>query len=147
MSVSTVPTALDALVTGLTAALPDVQVVDGQPVSTEGDVICIGFGGVPGEPAVESTRTREQLAREPDREQYDIACLASSWSGDTDAKTVRDRAYELVDAAADVLAADDTLGGVVMEARITTDSLTQEQTAEGAVATVRFIVHADAFTS
>lgn len=145
MSVSTVPAALDALVTGLTAALPDVQVVDGQPVTTEGDVICIGFGGVDGEPGVESTRTREQLAREPDRERYDITCLASSWSGDTDAKAVRDGAYDLLASVRDYLAVNPTLGGAAMQTRLSTESLTQSQTQEGALADIRFVVHVDAF--
>ncbi|MFD0902335.1 hypothetical protein [Actinomadura sediminis] len=145
MAASTVPAALDALVGGLRTTLPDVQVVDGPPLTTNPDVICVGFSGVPGEPAVESTRTREQLAREPDRESYDIACLASSWSGATDPKPVRDRAYELLDAVAARLGADPTLGGAVMSTRVSAESLIPEQTDQGAVATVTFTVHVDAF--
>lgn len=145
--ISTVPAALDALVARWVAALPDVQVSDGQPVATENDLIAVGFHDVPGEPAVNSTRTREQLAAQPDRESYDISCIASTFDGGTEFKPVRDRVYELVNAVAADLADEDTLGGLVMQARVTADDLIQEQTEAGAVATVRFTVHVDAFTS
>ncbi|MBX6382164.1 MAG: hypothetical protein IRZ07_04190 [Microbispora sp.] len=121
--------------------------VDGQPLDTDPDIVCIGFTGEPGEAAVEATRSRQQGATDPDRESYDITCLASSWQGhQSDPKTVRDRAYELVDRVAGELAADQTLGGVVMTARVSTEAFAQEQTSRGAVATVRFVVHIEAFT-
>lgn len=145
--ISTVPAVLDALAARWAAALPDVQVSDGQPVATENDLIAVGFNEVPGEPAVNSTRTREQLAAEPDRESYDVSCIASTFDGGTEFKPIRDRVYELVNAAATDLAEDDSLGGLVMQARVTADDLIQEQTEAGAVATVRFTVHVDAFTS
>lgn len=145
--ISTVPAVLDALVARWRSALPGVQVSDGQPVTTENDLIAVGFHDVAGEPAVNSTRTREQLAAQPDRESYDVSCLASSFTGATEFKPVRDRVYELVDAAAADLAEDDTLGGLAMQARLTADDLIQEQTEQGAVATVRFTVHVDAYTS
>lgn len=144
--ISTVPAVLDALVARWAAALPDVQVSDGQPVVTQDDLIAVGFHDVPGEPAVNSTRTREQLASMPDRESYDVSCIASTFTGGTEFKPIRDRVYELVDAAATVLVEDRTLGGVVMLAQLTSDDLIQEQTEQGAVATVRFVVHVDAFT-
>ena len=145
--ISTVPAVLDALAARWTAALPDVQVSDGQPVSTDHDLIVVGFHDVPGEPSVTSTRTREQLAAQPDRESYDVSCIASTFTGGTEFKPIRDRVYELVNAAATDLAEDDSLGGLVMQARVTADDLIQEQTEAGAVATVRFTVHVDAFTS
>lgn len=143
---STVPGVLDALVALWGQALPDVQVADGEPVAVADDVIVVAFTGVPDEPAVTSTRTREQLAAQPDRESYDVTCLASSWSGVTEFKPVRDRAYELLGSAAAALAADPTLGGRVMQARLSTEDLIQSQTDKGAVVTVRFNVHVDAFT-
>jgi hypothetical protein len=144
---STIPACLDALVGAVQSALPGVQVIDGQPaIEVEGDVVCIGFTGQPGEAAVTSTLTREVYARSPDREQYDIACLASSWRGDVNPKVVRDRAFELLDAVSGVLAADQTLGGTVLRARLSAEMVGQEQTSEGAVCTVGFTVHCDAFT-
>ncbi|GGV34200.1 hypothetical protein GCM10010182_67600 [Actinomadura cremea] len=144
--ISTVPAVLDALVARWTEALPEVQVADGQPVVTENDLIAVGLHDVPGEPAVNSTRTIEQLAAQPDRESYDVSCIASSFTGAVEFKPIRDRVYELVNAAAGALAADQTLGGLVMVARLTSDDLIQEQTEQGAVATVRFTVHVEAFT-
>ncbi|MEU8279561.1 hypothetical protein ACFYOK_29405 [Microbispora bryophytorum] len=148
MSVSTVPAVLDAVLAAVRRALPDVEVWDGQPVKgTEDDVIMIGFTGDPEEAAVTSTITREQMARDPDREAYNITCLASSWQGQQeDAKAVRDRAYELVDGVAGALATDQTLAELVMRAMLSTAAFAQAQTDRGAVATVQFVIHVDAYS-
>jgi len=146
MNVSTVPQALDRLVALGALALPDTDIIDGQPIVTDGDFVAIGFTGLQGEEAVEAARTTEQMGAQPDREIYDITCLASSWSGDGDPKAVRDQAYVLVDAFATALKGDRTLGGLAMRARLSTVALAQEQTEMGALATVRFIVRVDAFT-
>lgn len=156
MSVSTVPAVLDSLVALAEVAVsgkqlpkrPPVQVLDGGPhKDTAPEVIAIGFTGIAGEAAVENTRTVEQMAADPTREQYDVTNLASSWLGDQkDPKLVRDRCYELIDALADEIARDQTLGGLLMRARVSSQLLAPEQTSKGAVATVRFIVHCDGFT-
>ena len=144
---STIPACQDALVAAVRAALPGMQVIDGQPVEElQPDVVCIGFTGQPGEAAVTSTLTREVYARSPDREQYDISCLASSWRGDVDPKVVRDRAFELLDAVAGALADDQTLGGAVLRARLSAGSVIPEQTTDGATCTIGFTVHVDAFS-
>lgn len=147
MSVSTVPAVLDELVARWRLALPEVQVLDGGPHrDTEDDVICVGFQVPPGAPSVEDTRTRQQLASSPDREQYEITCLASSWRGEEhDAKAVRDRVYEMLDVLAAELERDPRLGGLVMRARLSAAALAQEQTNKGATATVRFVISVDAF--
>ncbi|MCP2339166.1 hypothetical protein [Actinomadura rupiterrae] len=147
MSVSTVPAVLDALVQRVGLALPGVQVTDGQPVDVEPpDTVCIGFTGTPGEAVVVSMLSPEQMAVTPDRESYTVACVASCWKGhERDAKAVRDRAYALVDAVDAELARDPTLGGLVLRARLATEELIPEQTAEGALATVKFSVSVDAF--
>jgi hypothetical protein len=147
MAVSTVPAVLDELVRLVRLALPGVEVIDGQPVrDTENDMVMVGFTGIPYEAAVESTLTREQMSATPDREQYDVTSLASSWpGGDVDPKPARDRAYVLVDAVASELARDQTLGGRVMSARVSTQGLAQGQSDRGAAATVRFVIHVDAF--
>jgi len=143
--ISTVPAVIDALLAAW-APLQGVQVVDGQPVTSKPDIVCVGFSGEAGEPAIESTRTREQLAAEPDREAYGITCLASSLRGDGNAKAARDRVYEMVQLVTDALAANPRLGGLVMRAMVSTESLTQMQTPKGAEATVRFVVSVNAFT-
>src|SRR5438067_810318 len=146
-TVSTVPAVLDALVARLTAALPDVQVSDGEPFDPADDTVVIGFNGNPGDSIVTSTLDVEQIAADPSREQYEIACLASSWRGAVrDAKTVRDIAYRLVQAAADELARDQTLGGLVMRAWLSAREYAPLQSEDGAVATVHFTISVDAYT-
>lgn len=149
-TVSTIPACLDALVAAARRAIPDpdVQVTDGQPVEDiSDDIVCIGFTGDPNDTAVQSTRTQQQGSPAPDRESYDITCLACSWQGqDHDVKPVRDRVYEFVNLLAAELATDPTLGRTVGRSRISMDSFAQGQTDRGAVAMVRFTVHVEAFT-
>ncbi|MEV7908513.1 hypothetical protein [Streptomyces anulatus] len=143
---STIPAVLDELLARARLALPGVQVLDGQPTTdTEPDVIAIGFTGAPGEPVVEATEERAQLAASPDRERYDVTCLASAWIGDDDARKARDRAFELLETFRAELQRDSTLGGLVLSARLAVISFAPEQTSQGAVATIRFAVRIDAF--
>lgn len=145
--VSTVPSVLDALVALWSATLPDVQVVDGQPLDLEDDVICVGFSGAAGEVAVTDTRTQEQMASSPDREQYDVTNMFSSWRGaESNAKAVRDGVYALVSVAAAEIARDQRLGGLVMRASVSSGSFTQYQSTDGATAIVQVTVSIDAFT-
>ncbi len=142
---STIPAVLDTLLVSWAVALPGVQVVDGQPLAPEPDVVCVGFTGLPGEPAVEATEDRAQLTASPDRERYDVTCVASALRGETDAQAVRVRAFELVEAVRADLQRDPTLGGLVMSARLSVLSLAAQQTTAGAEATVQFQVRIDAF--
>jgi hypothetical protein len=153
VTASTVPAFLDALMARLRDALPGVQVIDSHPGDRRDiadEVIIVGFTGTPGEAAVLDTRTIEQVTRDPDRESYDVTSIASVSTGDADddaVKRVRERTYQLVDAVAELLAADQTLGGAVMAARVSADELAQAITDGGAYAAVRFTVHVDAYTS
>ncbi|WP_433415034.1 hypothetical protein ACQP1V_36265 [Microtetraspora malaysiensis] len=143
---STIPNVLDDLLQRTRLALPGVQVLDGQPVTdTEPDVVAIGFTGSPGEAAVDATEDRAQLTTSPDRERYGITCLASSWRGDTDARAVRDRVFELLAALRGELQRDPTLGGLVLSARMAVVAFAQEQTTAGPVATAQFEIRIDAF--
>lgn len=150
---STIPAALNALV-ALAEQVPDVQVLDGAPTTqTRADVIVIGYSGTPSEPDVRSTLTREQLDMEPDLERYDVMCMASAWRGQAhrdnrpDARTVRDRAFELLAAFRAALAEDSRLGDLVMMARMSTLDVIADQTEGGPVCTIRFQVHVDAYTA
>lgn len=150
---STIPAALDALVGLAERALPDVQVLDGGPtVEVRDDVIAIGYSGSPSEADVRNVLSREQLELDPDRESYDVMCMASAWRGDAhrdgkpDARTVRVRAFELLSAVREELAHDSRLGGTVMLARLTTLDVTADQTKYGPVCTIRFQIHIDAFS-
>jgi hypothetical protein len=148
MAISTVPAVLNALVAATSAALPNLTVFDGQPDRDIPDeCVVIGFTGNGAEAAVEDTRTVEEITRDRDRERYEITNLATSWLGEeTDMAAVRDRAFGFVDAVARSLAADQTLGGVCMRARVSVVGLAQMQTGSGAVATVMFTVAVDAFS-
>ncbi|RBQ21619.1 hypothetical protein DP939_02600 [Spongiactinospora rosea] len=158
-TISTVPACLRALVAAAERAVPPrivrgrevpVTVVLGQPNVGQMDsdeMVLIAFTGEPGDPGVTSNRTQPQGVTAPDRESYDVICLATSWHGHDDQPLpVLDRTYEMVNALAAELAADGTLGGVVGRTRISTDQLVQVQTEQGAVALLRFTVHVEAFT-
>lgn len=146
--ISTAPAAIDKLVALARTLLPQdgpdaVKVFDGGPVrdsEVTDDALAIAYSPED-DFVVTDTRTDEQMAASPDTERYDITNLASSWRGrKTDMKAVRDRAYQLVDLLAAELARDQTLGGVVMRARVSSTNLGQSHTTDGAVATVRFTV-------
>lgn len=146
-NVSTAPDALDRIVALARLALPGVQVLDGGPIRDFADD-GMAFGYTPnfGDDVVVDTRTQEMMSGDPDRENYDITCLAWSWKGtETDQRKVRVRAYELVDAIAAELAKDQMLGGLVLRARVSSTNLSQEQTTKGAAATVRFTINVSAY--
>lgn len=150
---SSIPAALDALVALAERAHPDVQVLDGGPtVEVKDDVIAIGYSGSVSEPDVRTTMTVEQLAMEPDRESYDVMCMASAWRGDAhrggkpDSRTVRERAFELLAGIRAELAKNSRLDGAVMMARMSTLDVVLDQTKAGPVCTIRFVVHVEAYT-
>ncbi|MEO3875529.1 hypothetical protein ABGB18_42680 [Nonomuraea sp. B12E4] len=143
-----------ALVALAERAWPGVQVLDGGPTTlVEQDVIEIGYSGSPEEADVRSTMTREQLDMHPDRESFDVFCMVSAWRGDAhrdgkpDARTTRERAFELLAGIRAELAKDSRLGGTVMMARMSTLDMAADQTDGGPVCTVRFVVHVDAYSA
>jgi hypothetical protein len=146
---STVPAALEALIAATQAALPDVQVHDGQPVGDlADDLVVIGWSAE--RPSVSVDLSRESAGVD-DREAYDIACLLSSFSGETVTKPVRDRVFALYDTLVAELRRDQSLGETVMRARPRVVDFDQvqidggEESASGASATITFVVTCDAF--
>lgn len=129
---------------------PEMLVTYGHPappMDATPDILCLGFTGIPGEPVIENVRQRQQAATSPDRETYELTCLASSYRGnETDLKVVTDSAFAIVDSVTAFLAQDHTMGGLVMRSRVMTDAVAPEQTEEGAIATIRFVIQIDAFT-
>jgi hypothetical protein len=147
--VSTIPAALDALVSVARAALPDVDVFDGQPAEwLPADFVVIGW--TMERIAVTADLTRESAGTD-DREGYDIACYLNAFSGGTTMKQVRDRVFAMYAALTAELRRDQTLGGIVMRARPTLVDYDQVQVdggddfAGGASATITALVHCDAF--
>lgn len=146
MTFSTIPAVLDALVAKAVAALPGVQVIDGSPIVTDGDFLAVGFTGIPGDDAVEDTRTREQMGDKPDRENYDVICFASTWQGDDDIQTVRARMFDQIGAFDTAIRQDSTLGGLALRARLSFLAYAPDQTDQGVQVTGRFAIRVDAFT-
>jgi len=158
--VSTVPAALAGLAAAFSAApgLEGVLILDGPEVtaSTASEAVTVGFtgqrmshtGAYPEAAAVDSEgdTALAGLSLSGQEETYTVHNMVAVRDGGTDIVAVRVRAYELLAACGAALAADKTLGGAVAMARITTSSLTQDQTQRGALATVMFDVAVSAFT-
>lgn len=135
-----IPATIEALVAVARAALTDVQVIDGPPVTNiEPDVLCIGFS--PEGVSVEGAVTPSALGGDSDEYEQTITCVASSWRGDNDVKVVRDRVCAMVAAFEDAIAADRSLGEVVTEARLgPAVAFDEAQASDGASASVEFSV-------
>lgn len=145
---STLPTALDALVSMLRADLGSI-VWDGPEVRDAAalEAVFVGHTGGDEGTAASGAMSQPGLALQPDREQYAISCAASVLNGASDITAARNRAYELLAAVGAVLTANHTLGGVVMSAQLGEWSLEQQQIQElGAYASITFDVDVEAFT-
>ena len=141
MATSSVPAALGALVAGLPGApgLAGVDVFDGPPTTGENpDYICIGHDPTDPLNAVEAEQVPASLGNRAREESYEILCSLAAWSGDDVMATRRVRAMELFAAVEAWLRTNITLGGTVRTAQISSYSLLQEQTEEGASAGLRF---------
>lgn len=147
---SKLPAAIDALVGVFTTAegLAGVTVRDGASVDQARvfEVVAVGYTGAEGENGAEGSVVTEGLGGSPDREQFTIRCMAAALDGGTDLPAVRKRVYELFGAAGAAIAANRTLNGTVMRAMVSSHSLSQDQTDQGAQAVVVFTVVCDAYT-
>lgn len=151
MSASTMPAALDGLLTAVRArpALAELNaagaIFDGPPrTDMPQEFISIGWGGADEDPSVEATEADAGL--EANREDYQILGLAYVWSGDQDFKPLRDRAFALLDEVNAAIQSDITLGGAVMRGRLSASVLAQAPINAGAAVAVRFTVTCAAFT-
>ncbi len=148
MTASGAASAVDAVLAVLRASplLRDVRIWDG-PILSGSDLAQLAVGAVANEDeggpaAVTSEFVSGGLGRRAER--VDIGCRVVVWSGDTEMKPVRDRAYGILGAVADALAVDRTAGGVVTQARLgSTVSLAQTQTTDGPEAVLDFTVSCD----
>lgn len=148
------PLLIDALLQRFTAwpelgaAAVPVAVRDGPMVTDEAvqEVLLVGWTGIEGETAADSTMTPEGLS-DPNRELCSIRCSAVVIDGGTDTAGPRRRAYQLVAAAGAAIASDPTLGRLAMRALITSVSLVPTQTTQGAQAVVNFTVDCDCFNA
>ena len=142
MSTSRIPATIDALVAILTAALPDVQVLDGPPnVNLASDFLTVGWSPYK-DTAVDATQQFVSLGTQRREEDFTVVCYADSYSGDIGASARRARVFQLVGAAETALRADATLGGVLtLWAEMGDCTLHQEIDDRGLVVGVTFHVH------
>ncbi len=140
---SAVPAVLDALLARFRAhpGFRGVRVWDGPPFpSSEQDHLSVG--DAQDDPAVTSTLTGTSLGRRA--ETVDISCRIVCWTGDTDMRPRRLRAFALFTTVADALGVDPTLDGLVARARLGEATLlAQNQTESGAEAVLEFTIRAE----
>lgn len=150
MTASSVPAALDAILALATAALPDIPVLDGPPrVKLPRDVVCVGYDGSDETAGQGADVTITHSTMGPRRqEEYDVPVFVLCWRAgagpggqDFSAKPARDAAYSIVDALYDAVRTDHTLGGTVLDARMSTATLQQAQLPEAVSAAVLCNVH------
>lgn len=125
---STLPAAIDALVTVLTRELKPAQVIDGpETTGVVGDVVWVGI--TPDDPTTDAAEDVAGLRRT--RETFEVRCQARSWSGTAKVAEQRKKAYALVNKVSGALRIDPSLGGVVLQARVAGSLYTPYLTADG----------------
>lgn len=147
---STLPAAIDGLVAVLQSDSELSGIVrDGPELRDMADqeAVFVGHTGTDEDTAADGSVAREGLAVQPNRESYSIRCGVSVLNGASDIGAARTRAYELFPVVGAAIAADKTLGGVVMAASVGEWTLSLSQTDVGAWAVLTFNVDVDAFTS
>lgn len=138
-----VPAVVDALVERATASRPgDADVVDG-PVAAQGlseRVLVIGWPGDDGD-AVSNDITRAEGLGHRYFETFEVHCVASVVSGNTDMKATRDEALAIVNGVEALLKEDRGLGGACDQAGLGPSMRwAQAQTPDGSVCEVLFSV-------
>ena len=150
MATSVVPALIDALVTQLTAALPNVLVIDGVGVTENpGDFLMIGVEDPDQESAAFSADVRQSwagLGAKARDEEGEITCAALAWTGNSDPtaqKAARDAAYAILATVENTLRTTPTLGvaGVRWVSFGTQLTLSQAQGTAGADALVVFRIN------
>lgn len=117
-----IPDAIDALLVMARTVLPAdadgnaVQVMDGpEPVWPEREYVAIGLSPED----LENPSTRTPAGPETTSERAEVIGMIRVWSGDTDIRPLRARAYELLAALRDGTEGDNRLGDAVDQAELT----------------------------
>lgn len=144
---SSVPGAIDALVTTWTNALsPGVLVLDGPGTRDDAAqrIVFVGVEDPDVDGATQSVTGAQKWATTgyTRDETFDIHCTALAWNGEGDQKAARDNAFALLQTLVDTLLSDSTFGapGVLYAPGITSFGLTQNQDSQGAEAQLHFAV-------
>lgn len=149
MATSRVPAAIDALleILGNAAGLSGVEVIDGPPT---GDMSATEFVAVGWQPDSDESALLAQTfayagARTRD-EQFSISCWIDTWTGDSDVRSRRVRAFELLGVIETAIRASGanpeapTLDGAVLWSEFTAGVLKQANTDQGVRAGIAFSV-------
>jgi hypothetical protein len=117
MATSAVFAVIDGLYASMTAALPQVLVLDGQGDTEDpGDFLMIGVEDPDSDAYADSAESEQSWAGIGNRardEKGTVTCCALSWNGNGDQKAARDGVKAITDAVENVLRNDPTLGGVL----------------------------------
>jgi hypothetical protein len=149
MATSTVPAAVDALLSILNAApeLSGVQVIDGPPVEDMSGADLVAVGWQPdSEEAVQLEQDFNAAGARTRDEDFSILCWAESWTGDRSMSARRSRVFDLLAGVEQAIRASDanpeapTLNGTVLWAHLTSGTLRQASTDQGVRAGVAFAV-------
>ena len=145
---STLPTVSTALVAALDGVLPAGTVRKGPRVGPgSAEAVTVRFQ-TEDTPTANGRFSAEGMGVAPSREQYTIGCAATVRKGAGDVDAATSRAFELLAAVGAALAADPTIGGAVLSARLGEWELSETQGAKtGATAVLLFDVDIDAFTA
>lgn len=132
VATSTIPAAIDYLVSAATAAFPKVLVLDGGPRSTDQqsyqDIVAIGWDGDPemATAAADGDQDFATIARALTRdEDYRIICSILHWDGGESYKAARDGAFAMLAVFEKLLrgyppngTGDTSLGGAVLWSQV-----------------------------
>lgn len=153
MSGSSVPAVVSYLWDLAEANKPaGAEVIYGEPVdSPTGLFLALPWSGDPDTSAISLTDKSADVGDRQRRESYDIHAEISNWGGDIDEPDARAYAsailasvYAFHEALYAAIAGDRKLGGLVDKATVTAGEYTPSSS-EGAVGTLRFLIHVEAW--
>lgn len=145
MSGSSVHAALTALQTVYTAVAPDGwSVLARRPMDPRRRFLAVGWDNSD-QPAVHVARSIVNAAGTQNSESVDVSNVLSVWAGNEVGAEVEAEAFAAFDTFDAALAADLSLGGVVMIATVSTFEYSPMSAAEGQLAQIRFTVHVEAW--
>jgi hypothetical protein len=149
MASSAIPAAIDALleILGVAPGLSGVQVIDGPPIGdmSAQDYVAIGWQE-DSEEAVQMEQDFNAAGARTRDENFTILCWLDTWTGDSDVRARRVRAFALLAAIEDAIRASGaspaapTLNGTVLWAHLTGGLLKQANTDKGARAGLAFTI-------
>lgn len=149
MATSALPAALSQLVEIFRAApgLAEAQISDGPPVADQSGRDLIAVGWRPGdEPAAELQQEFAYAGGRRRNEDLSIGCWLDTWSGDADFPTTRARAFALLAVIETAIRNTDAtpdaagLNGAVQWGHLTSGSLSQNLTDQGAEVGIAFTI-------